>query len=133
VKDSHAPERTWIFNSPILSTASVYAMKSNQLTKGLERRVMYVENKDGLLGDTSARIGWVSFSKSGRTVYYAGRSLKAIGGRGIRGNFMDEISGEEFWVSGIKKRGSNAHDSQQASVAVDDDAKDEYQRIRSGA
>jgi hypothetical protein len=28
----------------------------------------------------------VSFSKSRRTVYYSGRSLKAIGGRGVRGN-----------------------------------------------
>ena len=90
-------------------------------------------NKDGLLGDTQARIGWVSFSKSGRTVYYGGRSLKAIGGRGVRGNFIDEDSGEEFWVSGIKKRGSNAHDNQATSVAVDEDAQDEYQRLRSGA
>ncbi len=108
-------------------------MKANQLTQGLERRVMFVENKDGLLGDTQARIGWVSFSKSGRTVYYGGRSLKAIGGRGVRGNFIDEDSGEEFWVSGIKKRGSNAHDNQATSVAVDEDAQDEYQRLRSGA
>ena len=105
-------------------------MKTNQLTQGLERRVMYLENKDGLLEGSQARIGWVSFSKTGRTVYYSGRSLKALGGRGVRGNFIDEKSGEEFWISGLKKRGSNAHESESASVVVDDDAKDEYARLR---
>jgi hypothetical protein len=108
-------------------------MKSSQLTQGLERRLMYLENKDGLLDGVQARIGWVSFSKSGRTVYYGGRSLKAIGGRGIRGNFMDEQSGEEFWISGVKKKGSNTHADVATSVVVDDDAKDEYQRLRMGA
>jgi hypothetical protein len=108
-------------------------MKANQLTQGHERRVMYLENKDGLLDGAQARIGWVTFSKSGRTVYYGGRTLKAIGGGGIRGNFLDEKSGEEFWVSGIKKRGSNVHPNESASVVVDDDAKDEYQRLRKDA
>ena len=108
-------------------------MKANQLTQGHERRVMYLENKDGLLEGAHARIGWVTFSKTGRTVFYAGRSLKAIGGRGVRGNFIDEQSGEEFWVSGIKKRGSNAHANESTSVVVDDDAKDEYERLRQDA
>jgi hypothetical protein len=73
-------------------------MKTNQLTRGHERRVMYVENKDGLIDGSPARIGWVRFSKSGRSVFYRGRTLKAIGGSGIRGNFRDEESGEEYWV-----------------------------------
>jgi hypothetical protein len=44
---------------------------------------------------------------------------KAIGGRGVRGNFRDERSGEEFWISGIKKRGSNAHVHESTSVVID--------------
>lgn len=105
-------------------------MKTNQLTQGKERRVMYIENKDGLLEGAHARIGWVSFSKSGRTVYYQGRSLAAIGGRGIRGNFLDVETGEEFWVSGVKKRGVNSHYADSASIVVDDDAKVEYEHLR---
>jgi len=105
-------------------------MKINQLTTGQDRRVMYLENKDGMLDGAQARIGWVDFSKTGRTVYYRGRSLKAIGGRGIRGNFIDEESGEEFWVSGVKARGSNVHPSESATLVVDDDARDEYTRLR---
>ena len=42
-----------------------------QLTKGLQRRLMYIENKDGTILGSDARIGWVTFSKTGRTVNYA--------------------------------------------------------------
>lgn len=105
-------------------------MKDNQLTRGQSRRLMYVENKDGLIDGAAARIGWVEFSRSGRTVYYRGRSLYSVGGSGIRGNFMDVGSREEFWVSGIKKRGSNTHLSASLAVVIDEDAREEYERIR---
>lgn len=95
---------------------------------------MYVENKDGLLDGVPARIGWVRFSKTGRTVYYRGRSLQAIGGRGISGNFIDVETREEFWVSGVKQRGSNRHPAESGVAAVvDEDAREEYARIRRGA
>ena len=77
-------------------------MKNNQLTKGENRRVMYVENKDGELYGADARIGWVTFSKTGKTVYYKDKILKRSGGQGIRGNHYDEETREEYWVSGIK-------------------------------
>ena len=104
-------------------------MKNNQLTKGQSRRVMYVENKDGDIAGVSARIGWVEFSKSGLTVYYRGRSLKRAGGQGIRGNHRDVETGEEYWVSGVKKRGSNAHWAEPVDIVIDEDAKEEYQRM----
>ncbi len=44
-------------------------MKS-QLTRGAARRLMYIENKDGEIDGVAARIGWVEFSKTGRTVFY---------------------------------------------------------------
>ncbi len=94
---------------------------------------MYVENKDGLLDGVQARIGWVRFSKTGRTIYYRGRSLLAIGGSGIRGNFIDEETREEFWISGVKKRGSNKHTAEFGVAAlVDEDAREEYERIKGG-
>ncbi|MBL1278098.1 MAG: hypothetical protein COB30_018635 [Ectothiorhodospiraceae bacterium] len=104
-------------------------MKNNQLTKGENRRVMYVENKGGDIDGVDARIGWVTFSKSGRSVYYRGKTLKRSNGGGIAGNHFDEETGEEYWVPGIKKRGSNVHWAESASITVDDDAKNEYERI----
>ena len=107
-------------------------MKANQLTQGQGRRVMYIENKHGLIDGARARIGWVEFSKSGRTVYYKGRVLHNIGGSGIAGNFMDEETREEYWVSGIKKRGSNARQGDSLHPVVDEDARQEYERLRQG-
>lgn len=91
---------------------------------------MYVENKDGLIDGANARIGWVTFSKTGRTVYYRDRVLRAIGGRGVRGNFIDVHSGEEFWISGPKRRGSDTHPKEATSVVIDEDAMEAYQLHR---
>ena len=104
----------------------------NQLTKGENKRVMYVENKDGYISEHSAHIGWVTFSKTGKTVYYKDKVLNRLKGGGISGNHMDEATGEEYWISGIKKRGSNTHWAESTSVKVDSDAKVEYQRIING-
>ncbi len=103
---------------------------ANQLTRGQKRRLMYVENKDGDLDGVDARIGWVTFSKTGKTVYYRGRELLKTGGQGIRGNFMDVATREEYWVSGVKKRGSNAHWAESADVRIDADARDAYRELR---
>jgi len=103
----------------------------NQLTRGHKRRVMYVENKDGKIDGAEGRIGWVTFSQSGRTVYYRGKQLQRAKGGGIRGNFFDTETGEEYWISGVKKRGSNAHWAERIKVEVDDDAAEEYRVIKS--
>ena len=105
-------------------------MKTNQLIKGQNRRVMYIENRDGDIGGVTAKIGWAEFSKSGRTVYYRGKSLKRATGCGISGNHCDEDTCDEYWISGIKKRGSNAHWAESTKVSIDEDAMEEYKRLR---
>ncbi len=101
-----------------------------QLNRGLKRRVMYVENKDGMIDGATGRIGWVSFSKTGQTIYYRGRTLQK--GSGIKGNFFDVSSGEEYWVSGVKTRGSNAHPAEPGTtIEIDQDALDAYRALKS--
>lgn len=107
-------------------------MRKNQLNRGETKRVMYVENKDGDIDGVNGRIGWVTFSQSGRSVYYRGRTFKRSGGQGIRGNFYDEATGEEYWVSGVKKRGLNQHWAEPIDVEIDSDAVEEYNRIKTG-
>lgn len=101
----------------------------SQLTLGQSKRLMYVENKDSDIEGVKARIGWVTFSKTGRTVYYRDKVLKRIKGGGISGNYQDETTGEEYWVSGVKKKGSNAHWAEPVKIAIDKDAIEEYKRI----
>ena len=91
---------------------------------------MYVENKEGEIDGHPARIGWVRFSKSGRSIYYRDKVLKRLKGGGVSGNYYCEESGEEYWVSGIKKRGSNTHWTEPSEVHIDTDAAEEYERIK---
>lgn len=107
-----------------------WQVQKTQLNRGLQRRLMYVENKDGEIDGVNARIGWVEFSKTGQTVTYRGRRLKKSGGRGIQGNFFDVDTREEYWVSGVKKRGTNVHWAESASVEVDPDALAAYRELR---
>lgn len=59
----------------------------NQPAKGNVRRLMFVENKKAPIDGHNARIGWVTFSRSGKTIYYRGRTLSRIKGGGARGNY----------------------------------------------
>ena len=101
-----------------------------QLTRGLQRRLMYVENKDGTLDGADARIGWVTFSKTGKTIFYRGKELLKAKGGVTRGNFIDVATGEEHWVSGAKKRGSNGHWAESPLIKIDPDAKDACKELR---
>ena len=102
----------------------------SQLTQNQKTRLMYIENKAGEIDGASARIGWVTFSKTGRTIYYRGRSFKSLKGNGISGNYFDEKTEEEYWISGIKKRGDNRHWSESVSIQIDEDAVEEYNKIK---
>jgi hypothetical protein len=85
------------------------------------KRIMYIENKSGGL-DGAGRIGWVEFSKSRRSYHYAGRLLKRC--VGYKYNCVDTETGEEFWVSGPKRDGTDKLYG--GIVEIDDDARVEY-------
>jgi hypothetical protein len=82
-----------------------------------------IENKglDGL--DGPGRIGWVEFSKTGRSFYYQGRRLKKTKS-GFKHNCVDVESGEAYWVSGPKKDGSDKLYG--GVVEIGEDAREEY-------
>lgn len=63
---------------------------------------MYIENKE----TGEAHIGRVSFSRMYNTVCYRDVILQRAGSEKIRGNFFDNKTDEEYWVSGWKKKRS---------------------------
>ena len=90
-------------------------------------RIMYIENKSagppgkrGLEGP--ARIGRVTFSKTGRTIYYSGKTFGRLGG-GFKANYFDEETREEYWISGPKK---NGEDGLYGPRPIDEDVREEY-------
>ena len=94
----------------------------------MRKEIRYVELKTGFNDDGPASISWVTFSKTGRTVYYRDRALHRIRG-GIGANHRDTETGEQYWISGVKRNGEDRHWAGRGRVIIDEDARDEYERI----
>lgn len=90
---------------------------------------MYIELKSGYADDGPAWIGEVTFSKTGRTIYFNNQSFKSIGGTGISGNYMDLITGDEYWISGVKKDGTDRHWAGTGSIMIQEDIIPTYLEI----
>ena len=104
----------------------------SQLTQGKKRRLMYIECK-AMAGDSgAARIGWVTFSKSGLSVYYQGKRFERLKGQGVSGNFFETETGDEYWISGVKKSGTNRHWAGSGPIHIDEDARSEYESVVAG-
>jgi hypothetical protein len=89
-------------------------------------RIMYVEDKSaGLNGP--AWIGRVTFSKSGSSLTYRGRTFQRLGGAGFKANYFDVETGDHFWISGPRQNGRDRlYPQSSAPVQVDDDVADAY-------
>ncbi len=89
--------------------------------------MMYIERKSG--NDSGpARIGRVTFSKTGRTIYYNGMSFQSCKGQGIGANYFEIDTGDEYWISGPKKNGQDRHWAGSGPIEIDEDVIDEYWR-----
>ena len=85
---------------------------------------MYIEDKSkGLVGH--ARIGRVSYSKTGCTLYYGGKSFQSLKG-GYKANYFDVETDDEYWISGPKKRGGDRLYKSNLPVEIDEDVREEY-------
>lgn len=85
---------------------------------------MYIENKSASLnGD--ARIGRVSFSRTMRTMYYAGKEFLKVK-NGFKHNCIDVETGEEYWISGCHKDGADRLYSSNKPTFIDEDVCEEY-------
>lgn len=107
-------------------------------------RIMYIENKggeyvEGAWGNREpsggnltgpARIGRVTSSKTGLSLSYQGRSFGRHNGK--KANYVCVETGEEYWISGPKKRGGDALYATNIPTEIDEDVREEYwTRIRS--
>ncbi len=95
----------------------------------MKSRIMYIELKTHPGGHDDrgpAWIGRVTFSKSGRTVYYRGKRLERTHWIGC-GNHTDADTGEEYWISGCKRNGGDRYPWASGSpIEIDEDVREEY-------
>ena len=89
----------------------------------MQRKVMYIEYKGG--GITGqGRIGFVEFSKTGKTIYYNEKRLQSLKGEGYKANYYDIDTGEKYWISGCKREGDDT--LYPGVIEIDEEAREEY-------
>lgn len=86
---------------------------------------MYIECKAGNLTGP-ARIGRVTYSKTGATIYYRGKEFRSLKGYGFKANYRDVETGDEYWISGPRKDGRDALYATNVAAEIDADVSDEY-------
>lgn len=92
----------------------------------------YIELKSGFDDNGPAWIGYVTPSKTGRTLYFNGHALRKFKGQdrdGCGGNYCDMETGESFWVSGVKKNGEDRHWAGSGKVVIEAAALSEYLKV----
>ncbi len=95
----------------------------------MQSRIMYLELKTGYDHNGPARIGRVSFSKTGKTLYYGGKAFERIKRGGVRSNHRDVETGEEYWISGVKRNREDRHWAGSGPVEIDEDVREDYFRL----
>jgi len=88
-------------------------------------RIMYIECKDNTL-DGPARIGRVTFTRTGATLRYKDQSFQSQKGSGFKSNYFELETGKEFWISGPRKDGQDRLYGVGLPVEIDDDVREEY-------
>ncbi len=93
----------------------------------MKTEILYVELIQQYDHQGPAWIGYGQFSKSGRTVYFNGKVFGR--GRSPIGNHFDIESGEEYWISGIKKNGEDRHRFGSGKIFIDKSIIEDYLEI----
>ena len=91
----------------------------------VKSRIMYIESKaNGLNGP--ARIGRVTFSKTGKSIYYRGHLFYSLKGSGFKANYRNVQTREEYWISGPRRDGQDRLYVSNIPIEIDEDVREEY-------
>lgn len=86
--------------------------------------LMYIELKTGYSDDGPAWIGYVKTSKAKKTFYFNDHAFQKHNGN--YANYIDIENGEEYWISGLKKKESNRHWAGRGIIMIDRRAVNAY-------
>lgn len=93
----------------------------------MKPQIKYIELKSGYGDNGPAWIGLASFSKTGNTIYFNGQAFRKRAG--ISGNYYDIETGNEYWISGIKKDMTDRHWAGGGMIQIDKRIIEDYLEI----
>ena len=93
----------------------------------MKNEIKYIELKSGYSDNGPAWIGKVKISRTGNTIYFDDKAFekRAL----ISGNYRDIETGEEYWISGVKKNASDRHWAGTGKVMIDKSIVDNYLEV----
>jgi len=89
--------------------------------------IRYIELKTGYNDNGPAWIGQVKLSKSGQSIYFNGKTFKKC--HGVYANYYEVGTGDEYWISKVKKDGTDRHWAGSGKIMVDRSILSEYLEI----
>jgi hypothetical protein len=91
----------------------------------MKSNLIYVELKTGYNDNGPAWIGMANFSKTGETNYFNGCAFLK-GERHSGGNHLERITGDSYWISGIKKNMADRHWAGGGKIKIDKNVVEAY-------
>jgi hypothetical protein len=89
----------------------------------MKSKLIYVEDKStGLTGE--AWIGRGFYSRTGQTVYFNGQVFQRV--KGYKYNHIDIETGDAYWISGVKKDGTDRLYNERLPITMDESVEGEY-------
>lgn len=95
----------------------------------MKHKILYIELKSGFSNSGPAWIGEVDYSKSGSTIYFNDMALKKLKIPNVGANHFDIETGEDYWISGVKKNGQDRHQFGSGKVMIDQDCIEDYLKL----
>lgn len=86
--------------------------------------IRYIELKTGYSDDGPAWIGKVKESKSRQTIYFNDKAFRK--GQNTYGNYYDVETKENYWISKVKKDGTDRHWAGHGKILLDKSIVQEY-------
>ena len=92
--------------------------------------IRYIELKNNGCGHNGpAWIGKVKLSKTGKTIYFNDKAFRknvGFGNIGGIGNYYDVETGDEYWISCVKKDGTDRHWAGSGKIMIGKNIVEDY-------
>lgn len=106
----------------------VAAKRWAQFLQDMKAELIYVELKTGYSDNGPAWIGNGFYNRTRKTVYFNGQVF--CRSQGISSNHIDLETREEYWISGVKKKGTDRHWAGSGTIKIDERVVADYLELR---